>query len=178
MSSNVSPLPSPNSNLSPPYPQHSLTPPPTLPHQARPTPPPISRAVGAVNMCISGLGAVALGLLSIAGLCATTLIDAPIRRLLLWGAVALYQVGVPLYAPTIPTMLLQCVPPYQRGAVMGLDGGVNTIARVLSPLILGSIYSIRGPSACYVAASAMVALSAALAVFRRFYVRRWTARDD
>lgn len=138
----------------------------------------LQRAVGAVNMCISGLGAVALGLLSIAGLCATTLIDAPIRRLLLWGAVALYQVGVPLYAPTIPTMLLQCVPPYQRGAVMGLDGGVNTIARVLSPLILGSIYSIRGPSACYVAASAMVALSAALAVFRRFYVRRWTARDD
>merc|ERR1712046_77381 len=82
---------------------------------------------------MGGLGAVALGLLSIAGLCATTLIDAPIRRLLLWGAVALYQVGVPLYAPTIPTMLLQCVPPYQRGAVMGLDGGVNTIARALSP---------------------------------------------
>lgn len=178
MSSNVSPLPSPNSNLSPPYPQHSPNPPTNPPPPSAPHPPPISRAVGAVNMCISGLGAVALGLLSIAGLCATTLIDAPIRRLLLWGAVALYQVGVPLYAPTIPTMLLQCVPPYQRGAVMGLDGGVNTIARVLSPLILGSIYSIRGPSACYVAASAMVALSAALAVFRRFYVRRWTARDD
>ena len=36
-----------------------------------------------------------------------------------WSSVALYQIGVPLFGPTVPTMLLQCVPPQRRGFVMG-----------------------------------------------------------
>ena len=59
-------------------------------------------------------------------------------KLLTLGAAALYYCGVPLYGPTIPTMLLRCVPPNKRGAVMGLDGAINTVARVISPLIIGT----------------------------------------
>jgi len=59
---------------------------------------------------------------------------------------ALYFCGVSLYSPCIPYMLLQCVPNDQRGRVMGLDGAINTMARILSPLIMGELYRQRGAS--------------------------------
>ena len=51
---------------------------------------------------------------------------------------------MPLYGPTVPTMLLQCVPPHRRGFVMGLDAGVNTVARTIAPLALGAVLRARG----------------------------------
>ena len=38
---------------------------------------------------------------------------------------------------------LQCVPPYRRGAIMGLDSAVNTVARILAPVLLGTLYKAR-----------------------------------
>ena len=53
---------------------------------------------------------------------------------------ALYVCGVSLYSPCLPYISLQCVPNHQRGRVMGLDGAINTMARILSPLIMGELY--------------------------------------
>ena len=66
---------------------------------------------GAVTSCAMGLTAIACGLFALGGCTGNALL----------GAAALYYSGVPLYGPTIPTMLLQCVPSNKRGAVMGLD---------------------------------------------------------
>ena len=92
--------------------------------------------------------------------------------MLFWLAAALYQVGVPLYGPTIPTMLLQCVPRERRGAIMGLDGSINTIARILSSPLLGALYAVGGARACFGTASGALFLSAAITIFRRLVVLR------
>ena len=36
--------------------------------------------------------------------------------------VLLYAIGVPLYAPSVPTMMARCAPRQKRGLVMGADG--------------------------------------------------------
>ena len=96
----------------------------------------------------------------------------PLLLLAFWAAACTYQVGVPLYTPTIPTMLLQCVAPNRRGFVMGLDNAVNTVARVVAPLFLGVLYSKAGAAACFTVASGVVAASAVLALLRRLIVMR------
>jgi len=90
----------------------------------------------------------------------------------LLAAAGLYYCGVPLYGPTIPTMLLQCVPSYRRGAVMGIDGAINTIARIVSPLVMGDIYRRFGRGVAFRVAGSLVFVSAAVALFRRFVVLR------
>lgn len=86
------------------------------------------RAFGPVAACATGLGAVGTGLATLG--CASSLPPGStgLASLLILLASILYYVGVPLYGPSVPTMLMQCVPPDRRGAVMGLDGTVNTIA--------------------------------------------------
>ena len=93
-------------------------------------------------------------------------------KVLTLGAASLYYCGVPLYGPTIPTMLLRCVPPNKRGAVMGLDGAINTVARVVSPLLMGELYRRRGPSAAFGIASTASLTAAALVLYRRWSVIR------
>ena len=75
--------------------------------------------IGVVNTCSLGLSAIGAGLfaLSAASSSSASLMTATfLLPYLIVGAAGLYFCGVPLYGPTIPTMLLQCVPPYQRGA--------------------------------------------------------------
>eukprot|EP00959_Pyramimonas_sp_CCMP1952_P427304 8949138-Pyramimonas_sp.AAC.1 len=38
---------------------------------------------------------------------------------MLWVAALVYVVGIPLFAPTVPILLMQCVPPGKRGQVRG-----------------------------------------------------------
>ena len=70
---------------------------------------------GVVNACVLGLGVIGAGLLGLAT-SASSIVSLSIMKYVIFGAAALYFAGVPIYGPTIPTMLLQCVPPYQRGA--------------------------------------------------------------
>ena len=70
---------------------------------------------GVVNACATGLAAIGVGLLGLST-SASSLVGLGFMKILTFGAAALYFAGVPLYGPTVPTMLLQCVPPYQRGA--------------------------------------------------------------
>lgn len=126
------------------------------------------RRYGPVATCAAGLSAIGSGLLALSGASSmTTVVPAVV-----FGAAALYYCGVPLYGPTVPTMLLRCVPPNRRGAVMGLDGAVNTLARVISPLIMGNLYRTRGPSAAFGVAGVAAFSAAVIALIRRFLVLR------
>ena len=126
------------------------------------------RKYGPVATCIAGLSAIGSGLLILSGVtCMTSVLPAVI-----FGAAALYYCGVPLYGPTVPTMLLRCVPSYRRGAVMGLDGAVNTLARVMAPLVMGGLYSTRGPCAAFGVAGAAAFSAAIIAFLRRVLVLR------
>jgi len=70
---------------------------------------------GVVNACALGLSTVGAGLLGLS-VSASSLVSVGVMKFLMFGAAGLYFGGVPLYGPTIPTMLLLCVPPNQRGA--------------------------------------------------------------
>jgi hypothetical protein len=56
------------------------------------------------------------------------------------AAAAVYVSGIPLFTPAVPILLMQCVPKNQRGAVMGLDSAVNSVARIATPIAFGKIY--------------------------------------
>lgn len=124
------------------------------------------RRFGPVATCVAGLSAIGTGLIALAGASAMS----SVLPALVFIAAALYYSGVPLYGPTVPTMLLRCVPPHRRGAVMGLDGAVNTLARVISPLVMGALYRSRGPSAAFGVAGGAALSAAVLATTRRMLV--------
>lgn len=125
---------------------------------------------GPVTACSTGLGAIGTALLALGYAASQSWIPAALPIIL--GAASLYYVGVPLYGPSVPTMLLQCVPPNKRGAVMGFDGTVNTLARVVSPLAMGEIHRRYGPGRCFGVAGLFVYSAAILALIRRWVVLR------
>lgn len=53
---------------------------------------------------------------------------------------------------------------------MGLDGMINTVARIGSPIIMGDIYRRLGASAAFGVAGLAVFCSSAIALIRRFIV--------
>jgi len=125
------------------------------------------KTYGPVATCVTGMTFVAAGLLGL-GMAAAGFTSSMTPKLLfVITAAVIYYIGVPLYGPTIPTMLLRCVPSYRRGFVMGLDGAVNTVARVLSPLLMGGIYSRYGAGAAYGWAGAAVFSGAVITLARR-----------
>lgn len=136
----------------------------------------VQRKLGAVNTCCVGLSLVGLGLSLVGLVChlggGLGGMLPPSLLLAFWGAAAIYQVGVPLYTPTIPTMLLQCAPPHRRGALMGLDEACNTIARVCAPPFFLSLIAMRGMVACTSAAASAVFLAVLVVLFRRWIVLR------
>lgn len=135
----------------------------------------VVKTVGIVSTAIAGLLCIACGLLGIA--CAD-----PSSLTAFVAAASLYQIGKPLYAPTLPTLLLRCVPPSKRGLAMGLDSISNTFARATAPLLLGAVLQSRGESACFAVAGSLVLTAAALAAIRGLQVqtarRFFPARTD
>ena len=114
----------------------------------------VQKRIGTVATCVLGLSASAAGLAGL-GLAAAVAPAGGRSALLFWAGAALFQVGVPLYGPTVPTMLLQCVPRHRRGAIMGLDSSLNTVARIAAMPLLGSLYQSGGPAACFGVSSSM-----------------------
>ena len=131
------------------------------------------KTFGPVAACTTGLCAVGTGLMTLgyaASLPAS--VGMGVTTAFILGASTLYYTGVPLYGPSVPTMLLQCVPSHKRGAVMGFDGAVNTLARVISPLVFGSIHSSYGAGACFKVAGSCVYTAVFIALLRRWLVLR------
>ena len=118
----------------------------------------VRRRIGLVRTAVLGLCLVATGLGSV-GLARNSLTSFGL-------AAALYQLGKPLYAPTVPTLLLQCVPPDKRGLAMGIDAAVNTVARCVAPLALGALLRAKGEAAAFGGASGLVLGAVGLALLR------------
>jgi len=57
-------------------------------------------------------------------------------------------------------------------SVLGTNGVINTMARIISPLIMGNIYRRSGAAVIFGIASAAVFISSAIALIRRFLVVR------
>ena len=118
----------------------------------------VRRRIGLVRTAVLGLCLVATGLGSV-GLARNSLTSFGL-------AAALYQLGKPLYAPTVPTLLLQCFPPDKRGLAMGIDAAVNTVARCVAPLALGALLRAKGEAAAFGGASGLVLGAVGLALLR------------
>lgn len=125
----------------------------------------ILKSWGPVLACAFGLTLVGSGLFLL-GMIASGVI--PASFVVSAIAAAIYFCGVPIYGPTIPTMLLRCVPPNRRGFVLGLDGSTNTLARILAPLIMGEVYRRYDAGMAFSTAGVSVIIGAAIALFRRY----------
>lgn len=132
----------------------------------------ILKTFGPVATCSLGMGFIGTGLcaLGLSAWAGSVVIQPHFGVLAL--AAGIYYCGVPLYGPTIPTMLLRCVPSHRRGAIMGLDGTINTIGRIISPLIMGDIYRRYNAGAAFGLAGLSVFLGVLTTLFRRFVVLR------
>jgi DHA1 family tetracycline resistance protein-like MFS transporter len=130
----------------------------------------IMKAIGPVLTCAAGLSCIGTGLLAFGLAASSKLALFQPRFSVLAASAAIYYCGVPLYGPTIPTMLLRCVPSHRRGAIMGLDGTINTIARIISPLVMGDVYRRYGAGASFGLAGVAVFGGVATTLVRRFVV--------
>jgi len=142
---------------------------------------------GAPVSCAGGLSLVGSGLLMLgilASSSSSSTSTSSLNRLLrptfttLAGAAGLYYCGVPVYGPTIPTMLLKCVPPNKRGFILGLDGSINTLARIVTPLIMGEIYRRYGAGTTFVTAGMAVMAGAIITSVRRYVTVSSTTSSD
>uniref|UniRef100_A0A7S0KI24 Major facilitator superfamily (MFS) profile domain-containing protein n=1 Tax=Micromonas pusilla TaxID=38833 RepID=A0A7S0KI24_MICPS len=120
----------------------------------------VNKKLGLTSTTALGLALVAVGLGAIGA--------APTAGLTLFAA-TLYVTGIPLFTPAIPILLMQCVPPNRRGAVMGLDSAVNAVARIATPIALGGVYH-ASPTVAFAVAGGVVAFACALVLVRRWMV--------
>mmetsp|Transcript_23507 Transcript_23507/g.26361 ORF Transcript_23507/g.26361 Transcript_23507/m.26361 type:complete len:606 (-) Transcript_23507:1539-3356(-) len=131
----------------------------------------VMKSIGPVLACASGLTLTGSSLLLL-GLAASGSILIEPSFAILTAIAAVYFCGVPLYGPTIPTMLLRCVPSNRRGFILGLDGFINTLARIVTPIITGEIYRRYNASAAFTTAGVAVVCGATIALTRRFLTLR------
>jgi MFS family permease len=132
----------------------------------------ILKTWGPVAACAIGLGFIGSGLTAFGVAAWPGIAAIQPQGAVLAAAAAIYYCGVPLYGPSIPTMLLRCVPSSRRGSIMGLDGAINTFGRIISPLVMGEVYRRLGAGAAFGLAGSLVFLGMGTALFRRFAVLR------
>ena len=125
---------------------------------------PIFKFFGLTKTCGIGLALVAIGLAMI-GVSTTAFTT---------GLGAFFYVcGVPLFTPSIPILLMQCVPTTSRGAVMGFDSAINSSARIITPVLLGSVFAASRGKA-FLCAATCVGAAFVIVVIRSFVVFRET----
>ena len=129
--------------------------------------------MGPVLTCAGGLALVGSSLL-LMGLAASPSALIQPSFAILGGIAAIYFCGVSVYGPSVPTMLLRCVPPKKRGFILGLDGFINTLARIVTPIISGEIYRRYNAGTAFATAGIAVVCGATITLFRRYA----TIRDD
>ena len=135
---------------------------------------PIFKAFGLTKTCGIGLALVAIGLAMI-GVSTTAFTT---------GLGAFFYVcGVPLFTPSIPILLMQCVPTTSRGAVMGFDSAINSSARIITPVLLGSVFAAsRGRAflcaATCVGAAFVIVVTRSFLVFRETRVKYFTSTSS
>mmetsp|Transcript_4327 Transcript_4327/g.15862 ORF Transcript_4327/g.15862 Transcript_4327/m.15862 type:complete len:529 (-) Transcript_4327:100-1686(-) len=123
---------------------------------------PVQKLLGLTKTTVIGLLCVAIGLVAIGQANVAAFVP---------PAAIVYVAGLPLFTPAIPILLMQCVPPTKRGAVMGIDSAINSMARILSPLVFGRIFA-TDPALCFGMAGAIVFVASVVVMARRFIVRK------
>jgi len=131
----------------------------------------ILRSIGPVLTCAGGLTLIGSSLLFM-GLAASGSALMHPSLAILAAIASIYFCGVSIYGPTIPTMLLRCVPPKKRGFILGLDGFINTLARILTPIISGEIYRRYNAGTAFATAGIAVMCGAIIALLRRYATLR------
>ena len=123
----------------------------------------VQKAIGLTLTTALGLTLVSLGLAGIGAARNPTMAAV---------AAATYVAGIPLFTPAVPILLMQCVPANRRGAVMGLDSAVNSVARICAPIAFGRLAAAGGGGsvAHFYAAAAATAAAAVLVLARRYVV--------
>lgn len=127
----------------------------------------VLKSLGPALTCAGGLSLVGSSLL-LMGLAASGVSLIQPSFTVLAAIASIYFCGVSLYGPTIPTMLLRCVPPNKRGFIMGLDGFINTLARIVTPIVSGEIYRRYNAGTAFATAGTAVVCGAIIALLRRF----------
>ena len=120
---------------------------------------PVQKVLGLTKTTVMGLSLVALGLVAI-GQAGAGLVP---------PSAFVYVAGLPLFTPAIPILLMQCVPPTRRGTVMGVDSAINSMARIISPIIFGRLFA-SDPAIAFTVAGFVVACAAVLVLARRWLV--------
>jgi DHA1 family tetracycline resistance protein-like MFS transporter len=138
----------------------------------------ILKRYGPVVACATGMSFIGSGLIGLGLAASSGVLAIPPTFSVLAASAAIYYMGVPIYGPAVPTMLLRCVPSHRRGAIMGLDGAINTIARVISPLLMGELYRRYGAGAAFGCAGVAVLGGVATTLFRRYVVLQGTYAND
>lgn len=72
-----------------------------------------------------------------------------------------YAFGVPSFTPSVPILLAKLAPAHQRGRIIAVDAGVMSVARILSPALLGLLYE-HGPLRAFAFSACMLVLAAGL----------------
>lgn len=109
------------------------------------------RCLGLVETASLGLSLISAGLILLGQATQTAVV----------AAVVLYAMGVPLFAPCVPTLLTRCAPSDRRGFVLGIGSAVNSVARIISPVLIGMIYG-ASPGRAFVVVGGVVAVGALL----------------
>lgn len=131
----------------------------------------ILKLLGPALSCASGLTLTGLSLVLL-GLTASGTILLQPSLVVLTAIAAIYFCGVSVYGPTIPTMLLRCVPSNRRGFILGVDGTINTLARIVTPIFMGAIYRRYDAGTTFVAAGCAAVCGAAITLIRRLITLR------
>eukprot|EP00434_Breviolum_minutum_P038294 symbB.v1.2.033964.t1/scaffold4299.1/size41683/3 len=83
-----------------------------------------------------------------------------------------YAFGVPAFTPSIPTLLAKLAPPHLRGRIIAWDAQVLSVARILSPTLLGFLYD-DGPLRAFAfSASALIVAAGLMASQANAVARR------
>jgi len=88
-----------------------------------------------LGTCAIGLSLIGIGLFMISLVAGGILAEN-----LTFVGMFLYFCGVPFYGPSANMMLLRSVDSGIQGKVMGMNGAINMVARVMAPLVVGNIY--------------------------------------
>ncbi len=118
---------------------------------------------GETRLAIAGPAILALALGIVGG--------APTWSLVIFGCI-LMPCGFGLSNPSVNGLLSRAVPAERQGAFLGLNQSGGSLARLLAPVVAGTLFTSLGPSSPFFAASGLLLVSTAIAWT---YHRRYAA---
>ena len=111
---------------------------------------PLTRRFGEERLMLGGLVLIALGLLVLAFVRAVPLLVV---------ALTLLALGMGAMQPTLNSLISRRAAPEQQGEVLGVAQSVGALARVMGPIVAGSLFSSLGPGSPFLWGALLVVLA-------------------